>query len=278
LYFFVCQGLIISNALKAQKDAKDESTRISFRNLRSEVITLQNEALEKDKILLSLVERLKYSEARLASLSEVEEKMEKFEKEKEADAKRIADLEYALSIQVGLHRSEVEGLEKKLDEITENFNVEQTKREISNTERLRVQKNVEELHQAKEECYTVATECCNKLKNSFAKVGAFFIEQNFIRGDPDRVIRWISGEAEAFDEILSDIGDFCAFTGARGAISLLEKAGCEHAKVVIQLDFSASASDIKDPSAEAIALSGKFYSKVWLKGGREIIDEAIRQK
>jgi hypothetical protein len=278
LYFFVCQGLIISNALKAQKDAKDESTRISFRNLRSEVITLQNEALEKDKILLSLVERLKYSEARLASLSEVEEKMEKFEKKKEADAKRIADLEYALSIQVGLHRSEVEGLEKKLDEITENFNVEQTKREISNTERLRVQKNVEELHQAKEECYTVATECCNKLKNSFAKVGAFFIEQNFIRGDPDRVIRWISGEAEAFDEILSDIGDFCAFTGARGAISLLEKAGCEHAKVVIQLDFSASASDIKDPSAEAIALSGKFYSEVWLKGGREIADEAIRQK
>jgi hypothetical protein len=278
LYFFVCQGLIISNALKAQKDAKDESTRISFRNLRSEVITLQNEALEKDKILLSLVERLKYSEARLASLSEVEEKMEKFEKKKEADAKRIADLEYALSIQVGLHRSEVEGLEKKLDEITENFNVEQTKREISNTERLRVQKNVEELHQAKEECYTVATECCNKLKNSFAKVGAFFIEQNFIRGDLDRVIRWIGGEAEAFDEILSDIGDFCAFTGARGAVSLLEKAGCEHAKVVIQLDFSASASDIKDPSAEAIALSGKFYSKVWLKGGREIIDEAIRQK
>jgi hypothetical protein len=64
--------------------------------------------------------------------------MEKFEKKKEADVKRIADLEYALSIQVGLHRSEVEELEKKLDEITENFNVEQTKREISDTERLRV--------------------------------------------------------------------------------------------------------------------------------------------
>jgi hypothetical protein len=40
----------------------------------------------------------------------------------------------------------VQGLEKKLDEITENFNVEQAKREISDTERLRVQKNVEELH------------------------------------------------------------------------------------------------------------------------------------
>jgi hypothetical protein len=39
---------------------------------------------------------------------------------------------------VGLHRSDVAGLEKKLDEITENFNVEQTKREISDTERMRV--------------------------------------------------------------------------------------------------------------------------------------------
>jgi hypothetical protein len=50
--------------------------------LRSEVITLRNEALEKDKILLSLVQRLKASEANLTKLEE----------EKEADAKPIADL------------------------------------------------------------------------------------------------------------------------------------------------------------------------------------------
>jgi hypothetical protein len=75
--------------------------------------------------------------------------------------------------------------------------------------------------------------CCNNLKNSFAKVGAFSLKQNFIRSDPEGVIRWISGEAEAFDEILSDRGDFCTFAGARGAVSLLEKAGCEHAKAVI---------------------------------------------
>jgi len=54
-----------------------------------------------------LVERLKTSEAKLAKLSEVDEKISKFEREKETDAKRIADLENALSIQVGLHRSEV---------------------------------------------------------------------------------------------------------------------------------------------------------------------------
>jgi hypothetical protein len=36
------------------------------------------------------------------------------------------------------------------------------------------------------------------LKDNFAKVGVFSIEQNLICGDPDGVIRWISGEAEAF--------------------------------------------------------------------------------
>jgi hypothetical protein len=61
--------------------------------LRSKIITLWNEALEKDKILLSLVERLKASEASLAKFSEEYQKIQKFEKEKEADAKRIADLE-----------------------------------------------------------------------------------------------------------------------------------------------------------------------------------------
>jgi hypothetical protein len=129
-----------------------------------EVVTLRNEALEKDKILLSLVERLKESKANLAGLSEVDQKISKFEKEKEADAKCIADLEYDSSIQVGLHKSEVAGLEKKLDEVTKNFNVEQSKREISDTERSRVQKNVEELCQVKKECYVVAMQCSNKLK------------------------------------------------------------------------------------------------------------------
>jgi hypothetical protein len=62
-----------------------------------------------------------------------------------------------------------------------------------------------------------------------------------------------------------------------GATSILEKASCEHAKVVAQPGFVFSADDIKDPSAEAFALGRKFYSEVWMKGGHEIVDEAIRK-
>jgi hypothetical protein len=63
-------------------------------------------------------------------------------------------------------------------------------------------------------------------------VGAYSSEQKFIRGDPEGVIQWIGEEAKAFDEILSDRGDFCGFAGARGAATILEKAGCEHVKAV----------------------------------------------
>jgi hypothetical protein len=69
LYSFL-QGLILSNALRAQKNAKDESCTIALSNLGSEVIRLRNEAMEKDKILLSLVDKAKEDEAEFNTQSE----------------------------------------------------------------------------------------------------------------------------------------------------------------------------------------------------------------
>jgi hypothetical protein len=82
------------------------------------------------------------------------------------------------------------------------------------------------------------------------------------------------GEVEDFDEVLTGRGDFCAYVGAQGVVSLFEKAGCEHAKAITQLEFTVSVDDIKEPSTEAIALGWKFYSEVWVNGGREIAHEA----
>jgi hypothetical protein len=58
------QGLILSNALRAQKNAKDKSCTMALGNLRSEVIRLRNKALEKDKILFSLADKVKEDEAK----------------------------------------------------------------------------------------------------------------------------------------------------------------------------------------------------------------------
>jgi hypothetical protein len=57
------QGLILSNALRAQKNAEDEGCTIALNNLHFEVIELRNEGFEKDKILNSLVNKIKEDEA-----------------------------------------------------------------------------------------------------------------------------------------------------------------------------------------------------------------------
>jgi hypothetical protein len=56
---FFLQGLILSNALRAQKNTEDESYTIALNNLLSEVIELRKKRLEKDKILISLVSKIK---------------------------------------------------------------------------------------------------------------------------------------------------------------------------------------------------------------------------
>jgi hypothetical protein len=59
------QGLILSNALRTQKNAEDESCVIALVNLQSEVIKQRNEAVEKDKILLSLIDNVKKTKQNL---------------------------------------------------------------------------------------------------------------------------------------------------------------------------------------------------------------------
>jgi hypothetical protein len=47
--------------------------------------------------------------------------------------------------------------------------------------------------------------------------------------------------------------------------------------VVAGPEFVFSTDDFKNPSAEASTLGGKFYSEVWMKGGGEIANEAIKK-
>jgi hypothetical protein len=140
-----------------------------------------------------------------------------------------------------------------------------------------LENNIEELHTSKERCFEKSLDCVKKIKASFAKVGAYSAEENFIRGDPEGVIEWISGEAETFKEILSDRGDVCAFSGARGISAILEKAGCDHIKAMAQAEAVFSVDDTKDPSAEATLMGGKIYNDVWVNGGREMAHEIIKR-
>jgi hypothetical protein len=129
---------------------------------------------------------------------------------------RLKSSEAKFNAQSKAHKVEVEGLKKKLAEMNEDFQVAKAKQEISEWTSSRLQKNVDEFCESKERCYEKSLDCAKKLKDSFAKVGAYSSEQKFIRGYPEGVIEWIGEEVEAFEEILSDCGDFFAFTTVGG--------------------------------------------------------------
>jgi hypothetical protein len=93
-----------------------------------------------------------------------------------------------------------------LAEANEKCALAQANQEINEYWKKKLEKNVEELHESKEKCFEKSLDCVKKFKTSFSKVGAYSSEENFIRGDPEGVIEWISGEAEAFEEILNDRG------------------------------------------------------------------------
>jgi hypothetical protein len=138
-------------------------------------------------------------------------------------------------------------------------------------------KTVAELRASKEKCFEKSIECVKKIKTSFTIVGAYSSEDNFVRGDPEGPIEWISNEVEAFEEILSDRGDVCAFSGARGIAAILEKAGCDHVKILAQAEAAFSVDDTKDHSAEASLIGGKFFTDIWENGGRGMAHEIIKK-
>jgi hypothetical protein len=174
---------------------------MALNNLWSEVIEVRNEGLEKDKILISLVNKVKEDEANYKAQAEAQ-------------------------------KTEIEDLRRQLTKAKENCALAQANQEISEYWKISLEKNVEELRESKERCFEKSLDCVKKLKISFTKVGAYSTEENFIRGDPEGVIEWIGGEAETFEEILSDCGDICTFFGARGILAILEKAGCDHVKAM----------------------------------------------
>jgi hypothetical protein len=219
---------------------------MALNNLCYEVIELRNEGLEKDKILISLVNKVKEDEANYKAQAEAQ-------------------------------KTGIEDLQRQLAEGKENCALAQANQEINEYWKNKLEKNVEELRESMERCFEKSLDCVKKFKTSFAKVGAYFAEENFIRGNPEGVVEWISGEAEAFKEILSDHGDVCAFSGARGISAILEKAGYDHVKAIAQAEAAFSVNDTKDPSAEATLMGGKFYNDVWVNGGRELAHEIIKK-
>jgi hypothetical protein len=95
---------------------------MALNNLRSEVIELRNEGLEKDKILISLVNKVKEDEASFKTQAEIQ-------------------------------KNEIKDLQKQLAEAKEKCGLAEAKRDISEYWKNHLEKTVEELRASKERCF-----------------------------------------------------------------------------------------------------------------------------
>jgi hypothetical protein len=190
---------------------------------------------------------------------------------------KVKEDEANFKAQSEIQRNEIENLQKQLAEAKLKCAVAEAGRDARDYWKNYCEKTVAELRLSKESCFEKSVECVKKIKTSFANVGAYSNEDNFTRGDPEGVIEWISGEAEAFEEILSDRGDVCAFSGARGVAAILEKAGCKHVKTLAQAEAAFSIDDTKDPSTEASLIGGNFFTDIWENGGRGMAHEIMKK-
>jgi hypothetical protein len=190
---------------------------------------------------------------------------------------KIKEDEATSKAQAEAQKCEIEDLRKQLAEAKLKCAITEADRDASDYWRNYWEKTAVELRSSKERCYEKSIECVRKIKTSFADVGAYSSEDNFVRGDHEGPIEWISGEADAFEEILNGHGDVCAFSGARGVAAILEKMGCEHIKSLVQTEAALSIEDTKDPSAEASLIGGKFFTDIWENGGRGMAHEIIKK-
>jgi vacuolar-type H+-ATPase subunit B/Vma2 len=99
--------------------------------------------LEKDKILISLVNKVKEDEAKYNAQAEA-------------------------------HKAEVEDLRKKLAEANENLALAKASEEISEWSKTRLEKNVEELHESKERCFGKSLDCVKKIEKQLCKSRRLF--------------------------------------------------------------------------------------------------------
>lgn len=98
-------------------------------------------------------------------------------------------------------------LKEKVENVCEDFEVEKAKREIASDEKDRHQKIVDDPQISKEECFSVTSQCCQKLRETFISIEANSSEKDYVDGNTTRAVKWIKGEVDAFDEVLSTWGD-----------------------------------------------------------------------
>jgi septal ring factor EnvC (AmiA/AmiB activator) len=109
------------------------------------------------------------------------------ESENHQSIRRIKELEAQIKKESEAHKAKTTMLNGKLEVTNENFELEKVKKEIAEDEKVRLQKIVDEMQGSREESFSIAAQCCKKLRETFVSIGAFSRENDYVDGDAARM-------------------------------------------------------------------------------------------
>ena len=146
-----------------------------------------------------------------------------------------------------------------LKEKSERF--EQERKELQAKSEAEAEKNTklqESLKDLRNKCLDFATRCVHRLKGIFNPVGASSEEIAPSAEDIPKAFEHIENEVDALDEVITGHGDFCALLASRGMAATFLKARCTHAKIVNNLTFRLSPSDLVNIPGEAQSIGNRL--------------------
>lgn len=84
------------------------------------------------------------------------------------------------------------------------------------------------------------------------------------------MLAWAKNELGELEAIIEAQSNYCVMIGSHGMTLVLEKAACEHIKVVGSPNFGLFVEDIKMPSKNVHNVARRFFFEIWNKGGRQL--------
>jgi hypothetical protein len=237
--------MLLSKALRMQQDFKDKKNEIIIEGLENKIKDLEASLEKKDFLLQTTegslaklqAENTKLNDDLLKAQTTLKEKSERFEEE----------------------RKELQAKSEAEVEAENNTKLQESLKDLRN------------------KCSEFATRCVHRLKGIFSSVGASSEEIAPSAEDIPKAFEHIENEVDAFAEVITGHGDFCALLASRGTTAAFLKAGCTHVKIVNKANFSLSPSDLVNIPGEARSIGNRFITQIWAKGGQELAGDEARK-
>jgi hypothetical protein len=131
----------------------------------------------------------------------------------------------------------------------------------------------EELGKVTTGCLAEVLELQRTLRNVLTGAGAHFTPVEGVSSAEGimSLLRYVNGGVGRLPEVLDSVGDFAAYTGVAGVVSLLERESCPHVRRLGSKDYEVDREIVRHPSKVGRTVGRIMTEDLWVKVGRGML-------